>query len=128
MSVLKTLKELYRGFIKICTRPSSCGMPFCHNKPMEVIILKPFDPIDHSETKLWACDAHVEWVNERNKVVNQMHDELRDARTEIGMEHIDTIQKWTLAHGKIRKDILDGSVKSTDERFISIDDAVVGNE
>jgi len=116
-TVIKWFKKT--GLVK-----EECYVKGCHVREIEPITIKAFDPIDHQDTEAKLCPEHYAWAEERNAFAEHMYDELREARKEIGMDNIDRIQELTIPQGEIRKDILDGSVKESGERYISLEEAI----
>jgi hypothetical protein len=121
------IRTLINALKRVGLLKEECHVKHCHNRDIEEFRIKALDPIDHEDTVAKLCPEHREWAEGRNSFAENMYDELRDARKDIGMEHIDEIQKWTYPQGKIRKDILDGSVKEGGPRYMTLADALEGN-
>jgi len=64
-----------------------CGVMDCEQEHTEVVELKPFDPIDHSPTIVPLCDEHLPWAREHNNLAEEVHEEFRDCRKEIGQRY-----------------------------------------
>lgn len=63
----------------------TCGVKACENERKEVVELKPFDPIDHGKTIVPLCEEeHLSWARERNELAEEIHQEFREYRKEIG--------------------------------------------
>lgn len=88
-----------------------CYVKHCHDRDIEEVTLLAFDPIDHDDTTAKLCEEHRAWAEGRNAFAEEMYDELREARKDIGMDHISEIQEWVVPQGKIREDVIDGSIK-----------------
>jgi len=103
-------------------RTSVCGVEGCRSKEnVDLTELKPLDPIDHDSTFVALCEHHQLWADKRNRFAEDMADELREARKEIGQEHIAMIQDLAMPQdGKLREDILMGDVE---EPAVALEDA-----
>ena len=112
---MKTIQSLKRLL------PSICAVEGCWNREnLEQVELKRFDPIDHNPLTYSLCDKHQEWATERNQVAELFHEELREARKEIGQANKAIIQEYAMPQdGKLREDILMGN---PDEDFIHLND------
>jgi hypothetical protein len=60
---------------------------------IEVVELKPFDPIDHNAVYVPLCDHHQAWADERNEFAESLADELRSYRAELGHKRIDRVNE-----------------------------------
>lgn len=60
---------------------------------IEVVELKPFDPIDHNAVYVPLCGHHQAWAEERNEFAEAIADKLREERKELGMEWIDRVNE-----------------------------------
>lgn len=90
------LEEAYK-FARKASLDSECGVNGCNNtQDLELIWLKPLDPIDHEETPITLCPGHQEWADERNAFAEMIGEKLREYRAELGKEHMDALQE--LAH------------------------------
>lgn len=88
-----------------------CGVKDCPNGDAELVELKPFDPIDHEATYVALCPTHTVWADKRNEFAEEMADELREARKEIGQANIGRIQELSMPQGELREDILMGEAE-----------------
>ena len=66
---------------------STCGVSGCEHDVAEVAELKPFDPIDHGKTIVPLCNDHLPWAREHNAVAEEIHEEFREYRKEIGEKY-----------------------------------------
>jgi len=90
-----------------------CSVKGCDKSADGVDELLPFDPVDHDETIVALCESHQQWAEERNAFAEAMTEELRQARREIGQEHIDEIQRLAIPQGTMEEDILMGENRGT---------------
>jgi len=108
MNLLKrTLKA------KVKSRTVDCSVKQCDGTASHVTALLPFDPVDHDETLVALCESHQRWAEERNAFAEAMTEELRQARREIGQEHIDEIQRLAIPQGTMEEDVLMGENRGT---------------
>lgn len=93
-------------------KTDTCGVKGCEStENVTLVTLKPFDPIDHDEKFVALCAHHQFWADERNDFAEQMADELRAKRKEIGQENIETIQELAMPQETAREDLLMGEVE-----------------
>lgn len=103
-------------FLKAQLEGDECGVKGCSRGNAELVVLQPLDPIDHRSTPVNLCPKHTVWAQERNEFAEEMHDELREARKEIGKEHSDRIAELaTPQDGELREDILVGEIDKLPE-------------
>lgn len=104
---------IYRKIAEYVTNDSVCGVKGCEKThEVEVRELQPLDPIDHDSTFAALCADHQVWADERNEFAEAMRDKLRDARKDIGQEHIGEIQELALPQSEdMREDILMGEAE-----------------
>lgn len=101
--------------------PDTCQVRDCNHPTEDVIELRPLDPIDHESTLLPACEHHLEWGQERNQLAEEVGEELREYRKELGQERKAEIARLASPQeGDLREDILMGRPK---EPFIHYKDA-----
>jgi len=106
MNTKKRLRQLAAVF----GRQKECGVIDCDGDNTELVWLKPMDPIDHDETPVVLCEKHQQWADERNAFAEEMADELREYRKELGEEHFSRIQELSMPQdGKLREDIVNGT-------------------
>lgn len=113
---------LVEKIAKRLANTKSCGVEGCESTAgVDLVEIKPFDPIDHDSTFVALCSYHQQWGDRRNDFAEQMADELREARKEIGQEHIETIQELSMPQdGDLREDILMADVE---EDYVPLEDA-----
>lgn len=71
-----------------------CAVDTCDaTADIDIVDLKPIDPIDHDETYVPLCATHREWAERRNAFADEIAERLRDARREIGMDERDRVQE-----------------------------------
>lgn len=70
-----------------------CDVSKCTNDGVEEVTVKPLDPIDRDETRLFVCETHREWAAERNAFAEEIYEELRAYRKELGQEYIEEVQR-----------------------------------
>ena len=92
-----------------------CHVKGCHDRDIEEMTIKAFDPIDHDDHDAKLCAEHRAWARGRNEFAEEMYEPLRQERRRIGMKNIDRIKTWTVPHGEVRKDVLDGSIKDDED-------------
>jgi len=101
--------KMLSAVAKRLAKRSSCGVKGCNSQTdVTVVELKPFDPIDHESTFVSVCAQHQVWADERNAFAEEMADELREKRKEIGQANIGRIQDLHVPQGQMREDILMG--------------------
>lgn len=105
------LQRIIRWVQRLPLIPEECHVKGCHERDIEPVTIKAFDPIDHDDHDAKLCADHREWARQRNEFADEMYEPLRETRREVGMDNIDRIQQWVVPQGNIRKDILDGSIK-----------------
>jgi len=116
--------RLLRRLAKKLAKTDSCGVKGCsHTESIELVELKPFDPVDHDSKFVALCPEHQLWADERNDFAEDMADELREARKEIGQEHIGRIQELAMPQGNAREDVLMGEI----EQDVELEDAFEGD-
>lgn len=117
-----SLKEKGKQFlVKHGYAPEKCAVKGCRGRDVEVIKLRPLDPIDHESTLLQLCPHHQDWAAQRNQLAAEVKAELVEARKKIGQERIGEIQSLAMPQdGDLREDILMGE---TEERYVPLDDA-----
>jgi len=102
-------KSLLKRLVRKFANTSTCGVKGCDKtNGVEITELKRFDPIDHDPTFVPLCLDHQLWAARRNDFAEEMADELREARKEIGQEHIERIQELSVPQGSMREDVLMG--------------------
>lgn len=106
-----------------------CYVKGCHSRDIQAVTLNAFDPIDHDDTDAKLCPRHREWAAQRNEFAEEMYDELREARREIGMANIERIQEWVVPQGRMREDVLDGSIKDDSDapQYLTLEMALEGD-
>lgn len=115
---------LLRKFAQKVAKTDSCGVKGCsHTESIELVELKPFDPVDHNSKFAALCPNHQIWADERNEFAEEMADKLREARKEIGQEHIGRIQELAMPQGDAREDVLMGQI----EQDVALEDAFEGD-
>lgn len=73
---------------------SSCDIRGCETEDgIELVTVKPFDPIDHDEKMLTLCPKHQEWAAEHNEFAKRMIEKMRDYRAELGSEHAEEAKR-----------------------------------
>jgi len=102
-------KSILKRLVRTFANTSTCGVKGCEKShEVQIIELKRFDPIDHDSTFAPLCGEHQAWADQRNKFAERMADELREARKEIGQEHIEQIQALAVPQGSMKEDVLMG--------------------
>lgn len=101
--------------LRLASKDTVCEVEGCDSTDdVEIVDVLPLDPIDHSATVLGLCSDHQEWAARRNELAEDVADELREARKEIGQEHISEIQRLASPmDGNLREDFLMGDVEGT---------------
>jgi len=95
-------------------RTDECGVKGCGDTDVEITEVLPLDPIDHESSWIALCPKHTVWAEERNAFAEQMYEELREARKEIGQEHMGQIQDLAMPQdGELREDILMGEIEES---------------
>ena len=127
MMNLNKLKQIANEYIGA---PSECEIKNCDASVEDLVMIKAFDPIDHDDKAAFLCEEHLQWAEERNQFAEEMYEQLREARREIGMDNLERIQEWAIPHGKMREDVLDGSVKDDPDapRYYTLDEALEGSQ
>lgn len=107
---MSELKERGKRFLlRIGRTPNRCDVVGCGGDNIEVVRIKPLDPIDHDETLLALCEHHQEWAQERNELASRVHDELEAKRRELGDDYFEEVQRLAMPQdGRLREDILEG--------------------
>lgn len=106
----KVTNELVR------TQVDECMVEGCDADEATVIELLALDPIDHDNQHLALCDEHIAWAKDRNEFAQEVYDELRQARREIGQANRERIQELSQAEFDV------------DTSTLSLDTADVRNE
>jgi len=99
-----------------------CYVGGCHGYFITPITLERFDPINNDPLDVKLCDEHLEWARERNAFAREMHAKIEacqeqtgqsavECRKQVGMDHIERVQELAIPQGKMREDVLDGSIK-----------------
>lgn len=91
-----------------------CHVKGCHDRDIQPVTIKAFDPIDHDDHEAKLCAEHRTWARQRNEFADEMYEPLRQKRRRIGMKNIDRIKEWVVPHGTMREDVLDGSIKENE--------------
>lgn len=106
---------------KLGIHPSTCQIKGCGNGDAELVKVLPLDPIDHTARRIPLCPKHQAWARQRNEFAEEMADQLREYRKELGQEHIERVQELAMPQdGTFREDILMGE---TEELEIPLSDA-----
>jgi len=114
------IRKSIERILKLKAGSADCGVKGCENTSAEFVTLKAFDPIDHDNKRTFLCAEHLDWAERRNALAEDIYEELREKRREVGMDHIDDIQQVAVPQGALDKDVLDGSIKHyTDEVALS---------
>lgn len=82
MKGLNEIRTMLGG--KAFKKHDTCGVGGCEQDRDDVVELKPFDPIDHGKTIVPLCEDHLPWARERNAIAEEIHQEFREYRKEIG--------------------------------------------
>lgn len=115
------IKRVLKAIKRFVPTTSNCEVVGCAKFGADDTKIKALDPIDHDDKVLQLCEKHQQWAQERNDFAEEMYDEFREFRKELGQEQIGEIQR--LAHpqdGKLREDILMGD---TEEKAIPLSQA-----
>lgn len=79
---LITIYDIEEGcFIEDCDRESG----------VELAVVKVLDPIEHEDIYVMVCPDHMEWVERRNDLVDDVYEGFRECRATIGQEYADRI-------------------------------------
>lgn len=118
------LQRIIRWVQRLPLMPEECHVKRCHERDIEPVTIKAFDPIDHDDHDAKLCGEHREWARERNAFAEEMYEPLREARKEVGMANVTKISKLTVPHGSVREDVLDGSIKDDDTapEYLTLED------
>lgn len=127
MKRLKKLKEHAKQIqARLGLHPKNCAVVGCQTGNVEVIDVKPLDPIDHDSTLLQLCPRHSVWAEKRNDLAEEVYEALVEKRKEIGQDRIGEIQDLALPQdGRLREDILMGDPP---EDKIPLADAMEGQQ
>lgn len=100
--ILKAIKEF-------SPPTSNCEVVGCARTEAEPTEVLALDPIDHDDKTLQLCPKHQVWADERNIFAEDIREEFREYRKDLGQERLEEVQR--LAHpqdGHLREDILIG--------------------
>jgi len=87
MNTRKLLLEL----INQCDIHDVCFIEGCDREDTDMAQLKRFDPIDHEDIFLMLCPEHEGWAKQRNVLAEQIREDFRECRREIGARYADEI-------------------------------------
>lgn len=84
------MKDLLRSLAGKASDNHGCAVRECENTGT-LTRLKAFDPIDHDDTFAPLCETHAEWADERNALVEEIYDGLRECRRDVGVQYTDSV-------------------------------------
>lgn len=106
------LSTIIRWVTNLPLVPEECHVKGCHERDIEPVTIKRFDPIDHDDKETKLCAEHQAWAAERNALAEEIYEDLREARKDVGDRYTARLVRLTVPQGEVREDVLDGSIKN----------------